>query len=383
MTRRAGRLTPGAPTGWAGPPTLGAVTAWAFPLAIAVTAWGVLALDPADVGAQSPDRPRVHVIATGGTIAGQAQGGQLTGAQLISAVPQLDAVAAIEVEEFSRVGSSAISPDHWVRLSRRINALYASDPGLAGIVVTHGTDTMEETAYFLHLTVDDTRPVVMVGSMRNASAVSADGPANLLSGVRVAAAPSAAGHGVLVVLNDEIHSARDVRKSDNNRVDTFESAEWGALGIVDVDRIVFRRALVTRHTVTSELRLAADVTALPDVPIVADYAGSDGSLLDAAVGGSGRTAPADPVRAVVVQAFGGGRASPGMRRAVASAAERGTTVVLASRVPAGRVMGSSDAVATHILSAGDLPPHRARIVVMLGLLRGADAVELQRLLDTH
>ncbi len=186
--------------------------------------------------------PRVLVIATGGTIAGQATGGQLTGAQIVEAVPQLAEVARIEVEEFSRVGSSAITPDHWVRLSRRINEIFDTDPDLAGLIVTHGTDTLEETAYFLHLTVEDARPVVVVGSMRNSSAVSADGPANLLSGARVVLSPKAHERGVLVVLNDEIHSARDVRKMDNNRLNTFVSREWGMLGIVDADQIVFRRS---------------------------------------------------------------------------------------------------------------------------------------------
>lgn len=325
--------------------------------------------------AEAQDLPRVRVIATGGTIAGRATGGQLTGAQIVDAVPELSEVAEIEVEEFSRVGSSAMTPDHWLRLSRRIDELLASDPELAGIVVTHGTDTMEETGYFLHLTVEAERPVIMVGSMRNSSAVSADGPANLLSGVRVATHPDAHGKGVLVVLNDEIHSARDVRKTDNNRVDTFVSREWGALGVVDADRIVFRREVTTRHTSSSELRMDATVTELPRVPVVADFAGNDGSVL--------RAWMERGVDAVVVQAFGGGRASPGMRGAVADLAERGVPVVLASRVPEGRILSTAGDVEDGILVAGDLPPHKARVLMMLALLKSHDPVELQRLLDTH
>ena len=319
--------------------------------------------------------PRVHVIATGGTIAGQAGAGQLTGAQLVAAVPQLADVAQIEVEEFSRVGSSAMTPDHWLRLSKRIDDLFVQDEGLAGIVVTHGTDTLEETAYFLHLTVRHDRPVVIVGSMRVSTAVSADGPANLLAGVRVAVSPEARGKGALVVLNDEIHSARDVRKTDNNRVDTFVSSEWGALGVVDADRVLFRRTITTRHTVDSELGFDAGTTVLPTVPIVADFAGNDGSVL--------RAWREAGVAAVVVQAFGGGRASPEMRRAIAETVEAGIPIVLASRVPAGRVMGSAQAVERGILSAGDLPPHKARVLLMLALLETRDAPQLQRLLDTH
>lgn len=318
--------------------------------------------------------PRVQVIATGGTIAGRATGGQLTGAQLVEAVPELEDVADLEVEEFSRIGSSAMTPDHWLRLSRRINELFDADPGLAGILVTHGTDTMEETGYFLHLTVDDERPVVMVGSMRNSSAVSADGPANLLSAVRVATHPDAGGRGVLAVLNDEIHSARDVRKMDNNRLDTFTS-EWGPLGVVDADRVIFRHTVTTRHTTASDLRIGAGVSELPSVPVVADFAGNDGSVLRDWVGSG-----AD---GIVVQAFGGGRASPGVRRAVTEAAEAGVPVVLASRVPEGRVLGTRGSSGDGVLTAGDLPPHKARVLLMLALLRERDAADLQRLLDTH
>jgi len=318
---------------------------------------------------------RVRVIATGGTIAGQATGGQLTGAQLVEAVPGLADVAEVDVEEFSRVGSSAMTPDHWVRLSARVNEIFAADEGLAGVIVTHCTDTMEETAYFLHLTVNDERPVVIVGSMRESTAVSADGPANLLAGARVAVSPAARGRGTLVVLNDEIHSARDVRKMDNNRLDTFASSEWGALGIVDADRVLFRRTIDTRHTVSSELRMAPDVGDLPIVPIVADFAGNDGSVVrawgEAAVAG------------VVIQAFGGGRASPEVRRAASELASAGIPVVFASRVPQGRVMASPAAVDRGVLAAGDLPPHKVRVLMMLALLQERDAVELQRLLDTH
>lgn len=315
------------------------------------------------------------MIATGGTIAGQARGGQLTGAQIVEAVPEVGGVARVEVEEFSRIGSSAMTPDHWLRLSRRINELFTTEADLAGVVVMHGTDTTEETGYFLHLTMEDDRPVVMVGSMRTSSMVSADGPANLLSGVRVAVSDASRGRGVLVVLNDEVHSARDVRKTDNNRVDTFRSAEWGALGVVDSDRIVFRRSIETRYTTSSDVRLASGTTELPDVWIVADFAGHDGSAVRAAVraGAAG----------VVVQAFGGGRPSPGMRAAIAELADTGIPVVMASRVTEGRVLASAATPDNNVVAAGDLPPHRARVLLMLALLRGIDGVELQRLFDTH
>lgn len=321
------------------------------------------------------DLPRVLVIATGGTIAGQAQGGQLTGAQIVEAVPAVGEIARVSVEEFSRIGSSAMTPDHWLRLSARIDEIFRADADLAGIIVTHGTDTMEETGYFLHLTVNHDRPVVMVGSMRTSSAVSADGPANLLSGVRVAVSESSRGRGVLVVLNDEVHSARDVRKTDNNRVNTFRSVEWGALGVVDADRIVYRRSLETLHSTESEVRMAEPAGGLPPVAIVADYAGHDGSALRAAVDAG--------ARGVVVQAFGGGRASPGMRSVIAEVASEGVVVVLASRVAEGRVMSGVASPERNVVAAGDLPPHRARVLLMLALGQGMDGSGVQRLFDTH
>ena len=324
------------------------------------------------VGAQ--ELPVVRVIATGGTIASRPGDDQLTGSALIEAVPQLAGVAQVEVEEFSRIGSSGMTPDHWLLLAKRINELLDAEPDISGIVVTHGTDTMEETAYFLHLTIKDLRPVVLTGSMRSATAISADGPANLLTAVRVAADTNAGGRGVLVVLNDEVHSARDVRKTDNNRIDTFVSAEWGALGVVDSDGVIFRRSSETLHTVQA-LPSLAGVETLPAVPIVADFAGNDAMVL--------RSWAQQGVAGIVVQAFGGGRTSPEMRRAISEIASEGIPVVLASRVPEGRVIGSGQQAQSGVVAGGDLPPHKARVLLMLALLHSRDGTEIQAIFDTH
>ena len=324
------------------------------------------------VGAQ--ELPVVRVIATGGTIASRPGDDQLTGSALIEAVPQLAGVAQVEVEEFSRIGSSGMTPNHWLLLAKRINELLDAEPDISGVVVTHGTDTMEETAYFLHLTIKDLRPVVLTGSMRSATAVSADGPANLLTAVRVAADTNAGGRGVLVVLNDEIHSARDVRKTDNNRTDTFVSAEWGALGVVDSDGVRFRRSGETLHTVQA-LPSVAGVETLPAVPIVADFAGNDAMVLKNWV--------EQDVAGSVVQGFGGGRTSPEMRRAISEIAREGTLVVLASRVLEGRVIGSGQQAQAGVVAAGDLPSHKARVLLMLALLHSRDGMEIQAIFDTH
>lgn len=319
-------------------------------------------LVPSDVVAQ---RPRVLILTTGGTIAG----GQ-AGVDLVGAVPRIAELADVTVEELVRVGSSAITPAHWITLARRINRAFQDDPDLAGIVVTHGTDSMEETSYFLHLTVGDRRPVVVTGAMRGPAAVSADGPANMISAVRVAITPEAGGHGVLVVLNDEIHSARDVRKTDSNRVDAFQSPEWGAIGVVDTDTVLLHRGLLTRHTVQSELGEVPDT--LPLVPVVMDYAGSDASELRmwADRGAAG----------VVVQAFANGRTSPAMTAAIGDVSAAGIPVVLASRVQEGRVMSRGDGL---VITAGDLPPHRARVLLMLALARTRVADDLWRIFKTY
>ncbi len=307
--------------------------------------------------------PRVLIITTGGTIG-------LSGTELVEGVPQLAEIADITVEEFVRLGSSSMRPAHWVGLSRRINQAFESDAALAGVIVTHGTDTMEETAYFLHLTVKDDRPVVVTGAMRGPTAISADGPANVISAARVVTSPEARGMGVLVVLNDWIHSARDVRKMDSNRVETFRS-EWGPLGLVDSDGVLFHRALLTRHTQDSELELPAD-TVLPEVPIVADYAGSDGSMI--------RAMAERGVAGIVVQAFANGRSSPGTTQAMRDVAAQGIPIALASRVPEGRVMYRERGL---VITAGDLSPQRARVLLMLALLRTSDAAELRRIFTTY
>ena len=339
------------------------------------------ALTPPGSAAQEP-LPRVLVITTGGTIASRPDAPSLPGRELVAAVPELAGVARLEVEEFARIGSSAMTPDHWLRLARRIQGALEGDPGLAGVVVTHGTDSMEETAWFLHLTVADPRPVVLTGSMRSADAVSADGPGNLLAAVRTAVAPEAGGKGVLVVLNDRIGSARDVRKTNNLRVDAFRSPETGYLGTVDPDRVVFHRAPLARHAPESGFRLR-EIDSLPPVPVVADYAGSDGSVI--------RFWREKEVAGIVVQAFGGGRTSPETARAALEAAASGVPVVLSSRVPGGRVLerrvpgpgGPRPMTGAGLVAGRGFGPHRARILLMLALTRTSDPGEIQAIFDEH
>jgi L-asparaginase type II len=323
--------------------------------------------------AQTAPAAQVLVLTTGGTIASRSAGPMTDGASLVRAIPELANIATLEVDEFARVPSSQMTPAEWLRLAKRVNARFASDPQLRGIVITHGTDTMEETAFFLNLTVRDERPVVVVGAMRGGDEVSADGPANLLNGVRVAMSPEAIDQGVLVVLNEDIGAARDLWKTDNRRVDAFQSPERGLLGAADPDTVVFFRRVTHPHTAASEFDISS-VDALPTVEILTDYAGFDSTVMRAAV----QRKP----DGIVLASFAGGRLSAGARAAVRMAAGAGIPVVVASRVPGGRIVGAALGNLPGVL-ARDLPAHKARVLLMLALTRSTDRAGIQRIFDRY
>ena len=230
------------------------------------------------LAAQKPQGPlpRVHFVATGGTISNR-DGGRLTAEELAKSMPGVDRFARLTHEQFTNVASSELTLAQWLGLSKRVNEVFATDKELAGIVVTSGTDTLEETAFFLHLTVRDPRPVVVVGSMRNPSTIGYEGAANLLEGVRVAADPASRNKGALVVLNDEINSARNVTKSDALRLQTFRSREYGQLGVVDRDRVVFFSQILQRHNEQIEFDITK-VSELPRVDVIMVYQGASGDL---------------------------------------------------------------------------------------------------------
>ncbi|MEE8442343.1 MAG: asparaginase [Dehalococcoidia bacterium] len=222
--------------------------------------------------------PKVQILATGGTISGVGRhrldyvaygetGQHLTIQELLARVPEVTQVARVEAEQFANVGSPALTPQHWLELAQRINQGFRSDPDLSGVVVTHGTATMEETGYFLNLTVKDPRPVVLTGAMRPASALGTDADVNLLAAVRTAASPSAINQGVMVVLNDQISAAREVSKTNTYRVETFKPGELGLLGYADSDgAVVFYRSPTRRHTHQSAFQVDEN-TSLPRVDV--------------------------------------------------------------------------------------------------------------------
>ena len=222
-----------------------------------------------------PDtKPAILILTTGGTIASRTDAPMIAGPALVQAVPQLTDYANISVEEFSMIGSSKITPKHWLGLAQRINSEFSNNDDLAGIVITHGTDTLEETAYFLNLAVKSDKPVVLVGSMRSADEISTDGPANLINAVRVAITEQAVGQGVLVVMNEDITSGRDVWKTDNRRVQTFQGSNVGHIGTVDPDGVRFYHRVLQPHTTKSEFDVSS-LKALPNVFILSDFTGID------------------------------------------------------------------------------------------------------------
>ncbi|GJH14920.1 asparaginase [Caballeronia novacaledonica] len=324
--------------------------------------------------------PRIAVLATGGTIAGSAGDASKTAGykagvvgvdKLLDAVPALGTVARIHAEQIASIDSKDMSAALWTTLSSRIDELLAQDD-IDGVVVTHGTDTLEETAYLLHLTVKSAKPVVLTAAMRPSTALSADGPLNLLNAVTVAASKDAAGKGVLVAVNNQIHSARDVTKTSTYAVDAFRSPETGVLGFVQDGRVEFQRMVVRPHTVASEFSVTGQ---WPMVEIVASYADASRVMVDALV--------AAGVRGIVVAGTGNGSMHATLTQALADAVSHGVAVVRASRVGAGHVMrnGAANDDAIGSVSAGTLNPYKARVLLMLALGSGVD--DLQRVFDVY
>jgi L-asparaginase len=335
--------------------------------------------------------PVVWVLSTGGTIAGQGststnlsnyKSGALLGEELVKSVPEIKQYASVKVEQVFNVSSSDLTVGNWITLARRINAIFAEDSGVAGIVLTHGTNTLEETAYFLNLTVKDNRPVVLVGSQRPATAISADGPLNLLNAIRTASTPEARGKGVLVVMNDEINGARDVTKTNTYRVETFRAPELGFLGYVDADRVSFYRASTRRHTTNSEFDVSS-VKDLPKVDVVYSYVEPNTSILQALV--------ASGTKGIVFAGAGAGALSEAERaaaKALLSADGRSKPVLVrSSRVGNGRVIGltanKEEYDALGMIPADTLNPQKARILLMLALARTSDVDQIRRMFEEY
>jgi L-asparaginase/glutamin-(asparagin-)ase len=328
--------------------------------------------------------PNVTILATGGTIAGTGATSTTTvgytaatvGVQaLIQAVPEMTKIANVSGEQVFQIASENMGNEHWLALAKRVNTLLAQS-NVDGIVITHGTDTLEETAYFLNLVVKSRKPVVLVGSMRPSTAMSADGPANLYNAVLLAGAPDAVGRGVLVVLNDQINGARDVTKTNTTSLDTFKTPELGMLGYIVGGKPFFYRASARKHTVETEFDVM-NLSALPQVEIAYAHANVGPVAIEALV--------ASGAKGLVHAGVGDGSLPAKVRPALSSARKKGVLIVRSSRVGQGIVARNGEANDDELdFVAGDnLSPQKARILLMLALTRTTNTRDIQRMFYTY
>lgn len=328
-------------------------------------------------------KPNVIILATGGTIAGAAatgtQSGYTSGAvtidTMIAAVPGIKDLANIKGEQISNVGSQDMSFDILLKLAKRINELAKSND-VDGFVITHGTDTMEESAFFLNLTVKTDKPVVMVGSMRPSTAVSADGPLNLYNGVGVAADPQARGRGVLVVMNDWIQDAHSLTKTSTTAVQTFMSPLRGIVGVASYGKNDFYKKPEWKHTTQSEFDIT-NVTQMPRVDIIMASMDMSPDLIDCAA--------TSGAKGIVIAGVGNGNMNKASVHAAASAVKKGVVVVRSSRVTTGTVGRNVEVEDDKLgfIASDELNPQKARILLSLALLSKRTPEQIQKLYETY
>ncbi len=328
-------------------------------------------------------KPRITVLATGGTIAGRAnsaaatagyKAGVLTVEELINSAPPIKDFARLRAEQIANIDSKDMTGEIWLKLAQRINEL-ADNNDADGFVITHGTDTMEETVYFLNLTVKTNKPVVLTGAMRPATSLGADGAMNLLKAVRVAADTNAVGKGCMVVMNDEIHAARDVIKFDTQNAAAFKSPLVGLLGRIDNGVVDFYREARKIHTVKTEFD-TKNVTKLPKVYIICGHADDDGALVKAAteIGAKG----------IVYAGTGNGSVHFAAEKVLAQAAKSGVAVIRATRVPIGAVIPAEQSyIDAGFIDSGTLSPQKARILLQLALLKTADFDKIKEMFGKY
>jgi L-asparaginase len=329
------------------------------------------------------DLPRITLITTGGTIEQLGlhrldttryveEGRRLEPGALLRRLPEIDRLARVDEVQFSRLDSSNTSPELWCRLGQLVQDNLDRDD-VDGVVITHGTNTLEETAYFLHLTVKSAKPVVVVGAMRPASALGSDALPNLYKAVLVAASATARSRGVLVLVGDALFSARDVTKTSTRQLDAFQAPDLGPLGFADTDgRVVFHHRQERAHTLATPFT-PRDAVDLPRVDIVLSYPGADAALIHAAV-----TAGA---AGIVVAGTGSGRPTAEQEEALDDVVQCGVLVCHASRAGAGPVIASTGRTARRIVAAEDLQPWKARVLLMLAMTITKDVTEIQEMFE--
>ena len=328
-------------------------------------------------------KPTIYILATGGTIAGSGSGaldtsytsGTVTVDKLIAAVPEINKIATIKGEQISNIGSQEMNNEVWFKLANRVNELLTSGKA-DGVVITHGTDTMEETAYFLNLVVKSDKPIVMVGAMRNSGSLSADGPLNIFNAVNVAMNKEAVGKGVMVVMNDEIHAAREVTKTNTTAVDTFKSPNSGKIGTVFYGNVKFYMNPTRKHTVNSAFDITK-IKELPRVDIIYSHSNDNPDFVNVAV--------KNGAKGIINAGMGNGNPFPSALEALGEAVKAGVVVVRDSRVGSGETTlnGEVDDGKYGFLASDNLNAQKARVLLMLALTQTTDKAKIQELFLTH
>jgi len=334
--------------------------------------------------AQTKKKPKIVILATGGTIAGasasQTDAGYQSGAvgvdALLQAVPQLKDLADCTGEQVASIGSQDMNDEVWLKLAKRVNELLAS-ADVDGVAITHGTDTLEETSYFLHLVVKSDKPVVMTGSMRPSTAMSADGPLNIYNAVGIAADPKARGRGVLVTIDDDIHSAHDLVKTHTTDVGTFSSGEPGNIGAVLFGVSTWYRTPAQRHTKASELGIPATQATLPRVDIIYAHANMSPDIITSAAKSG--------AKGIVIAGVGDGNLTAPAMEAVKQVIAQGVVVVRSSRVNGGIIRRNIEVNddQTGTVASMELNPAKARVLLQLVLLKTSDAKKVQDYFDRY
>jgi len=329
--------------------------------------------------ASAADRPSIRVLATGGTIAGAQtsatdysyKSGAYDVDSLLGSVPNLDKLAVITGEQVANIGSQDMNDEVWLKLAKRVNAALA-EPGTDGVLITHGTDTLEETSYFLTLVTNSTKPVVMVGAMRPATAISADGPGNIYNGVAVLADPGAKGKGTLVVLNDVIHYARNVVKTDTTSVQTFVSINRGPAGVVNTGKIQWFEPMDRKVGPATGFSIDA-LDKLPRVDIIYAHANMSADLIDAAI--------KNGAKGLVIAGVGDGNMTTPALDTLTRAAKAGVVVVRSTRLPSGVTLRNNEVNDDEkgFVASGELNPAKSRVLLQLALTKTNDPARIQQM----
>ncbi|GAA7720452.1 type II asparaginase [Helicobacter pylori] len=325
--------------------------------------------------------PTIALLATGGTIAGSGasassgsyKSGELGIKELLKAIPSLNKLARIQGEQISNIGSQDMNEEVWFKLAERAQELL-DDSRIQGVIITHGTDTLEESAYFLNLVLRSTKPVVLVGAMRNANSLSADGALNLYNALSVATDEKSANKGVLVVMDDNIFSAREVAKTHTTHTSTFKALNSGAIGSVYYGKTRYYMQPLRKHTTESEFSLLELKTPLPKVDIIYTHAGMTLDLFQASLNSH--------AKGVVIAGVGNGNVSAGFLKAMQEASKMGVLIVRSSRVGSGGV-NSGEIDDKAFITSDNLNPQKARVLLQLALTKTNDKTKIQEMFEKY